>query len=447
MKKKAASSQGVRKKPAAPTPLLNPQTPCDWWLLFKFNSLEEEGFPKPRGSKGIFDAPGTSQPQYSLDGKKFSQQYALASSFDKHAKRGRGILGTSRFDPLGATFAQVYFGSHFYVVWNDQFYDDPMPSLGAPWGHSKGVLAWDKNGDGFVLQVTTPSWPASGNKRHPRKTDGNTLGFVKDDDIEVSQHFFSLKLNSSDIKLVLAALQNASVVTDPANPQLVNNGGPDDIQALVSKLGKKSRSKICTNVQLSSGVHLISKPSKMRVPPWQLVSAQLGGVDLRVATWWAHPQIFSTTRSTPIACWDDSLPGKPGAVDIAISGNWAGKKGEVTLDLKGGLGRDKNHAKFGVSTSGKATYSIFGDMNQQGALCPGYLTPKQTCNSSQNGRGGLFYVMEDEYLWQDMTHLLEGKSAPTSPPSGKTNKKKLVKKKAPAESGKQAAKKKAAKSS
>src|SRR5687768_7306797 len=66
--------------------------------------------------------------------------------------------------------------------------------------------------------------------------------------------------------------------------------------------------------RLSSGVQLISKPSKLHVPPWQLVSAALGGVSLRAATWWAAPKIPTTTASTPIACWDSAL-GRPGSVE------------------------------------------------------------------------------------------------------------------------------------
>ena len=83
------------------------------------------------------------------------------------------------------------------------------------------MLAWNDAGEGVVMQVSTPSWPASGSKKFPRKSDGNTLGCVKDDDVEVSQHFFSLKLTKDDTVKVLQALENASVVTDPANPQIV----------------------------------------------------------------------------------------------------------------------------------------------------------------------------------------------------------------------------------
>jgi hypothetical protein len=103
------------------------------------------------------------------------------------------------------------------------------------------MLAWNDEGEGFVMQVSTPSWPASGNSSSPRK-DGNTLGCVTDNNVKVSQHFFALRLNKDDLAKVLAALQNASVVTDPANPQIVRNGGPSEVQDLVKKLGKKSAS-------------------------------------------------------------------------------------------------------------------------------------------------------------------------------------------------------------
>lgn len=73
---------------------------------------------------------------------------------------------------VGATFNEVYNGDYSYVVWNDQFYAHPKldcastnGNCSSPWGHSKGMLAWDASGDGLVLQVSTPSWP--GGEREP----------------------------------------------------------------------------------------------------------------------------------------------------------------------------------------------------------------------------------------------------------------------------------------
>jgi hypothetical protein len=196
------------------------------------------------------------------------------------------------------------------------------------------------------------------------------------------------------------------VVTDPTDSQIVNNGGPSDVQKLVQNLGAKSGSATYTKEELSTGVELISKPSRLNVPPWQMVSAVLGSVSLRAATWWAAPKIYTTTPSTDIPCWDDSL-GKPGPVEIATSGEWGGK----AFGLTGGAGPNFNHAKVGVSVSGDDHYSVFGDMNQQGSIS----APK--CSSSQNGRGGLFYVINNAELHDSLKNLLKGGTAPTKAPA------------------------------
>jgi hypothetical protein len=76
-------------------------------------------------------------------------------------------------------------------------------------------------------------------------------------------------------------------------------------------------------------------------------------------------------------------------------------------------GPDKNHAKIGASTSGTNHYSIFGDMNQQGTA-----TDPKKCGSSQNGRGGLFYVIDDADLANSVTDLIKGDTAPTASTRG-----------------------------
>ena len=417
-----------------PVPLLRNGQPVDWWFVFKFNAAS---FPECGGFQRTCSFGGTLEPY-----KSFGQQFAFASSADGTLRQGGGCVGDTTADPLGATFDQVYNGKFFYVLWNDQFYGDPLQTEFAPAGHSKGMLAWNDDGDGMALQVSTPSWPASGSSSEPRKTDGNTLGCVADNDVLVSQHFFALKLTKADLVVVLKALANASVVTDPTKLQIVNNGGPADIQELVRGLGKISRSRTAMQATLSSGVVLISKPSDLNVPPWQMVSALLGGEPLRVASWWAEPEIPTTSATTPIACWDPSL-GKPGAVEIATTGTWEGK----TLGFEGASDPEGNHAKIGVSTEWRPytnlvgmnrlgalprppcpkaesspecrgfcrnclagicslPYVIFGDMNQQGTLSG------PLCDSSQNGRGGLFFAVQNTQLFNSVRNLLQGQAAP-----------------------------------
>ena len=338
----------------------------------------------------------------------FGQQYVVASSEAEALADGKkDCLGTTTDDPLGATFDEVYNGKYHYAVWNDQPYDDPAmgcsgDGCSGPWGHSKGMLAWNDAGEGFVMQVSTPSWPLSGNASSPRKKDGNTLGCVLDNDVEVSQHFFALRLDKQDLLLVLQGLGNASVVTDPKDPQVVGNGGPADVQGLVNALGQKSPSTKVVTGMLSSGVELIAKPSRLAVPPWQLVSSVLGGISLRTANWWVlKDAIYSTTASTKMGCWDTSLD-LPGAVEIAASGVWNGTK----FGLKGGDNPQGNHAKIGVSTSGNNSFAIFGDENQEGSISG------TDCTASQNGRGGLFYVMNSPTLSKSVGDLIGGDTVP-----------------------------------
>jgi Deoxyribonuclease II len=370
----------------SPTPLLAPNHQVDWWFVFKFNAAT---FPDCSGGatrQCVFG--GTVQP-YS----HYGQQFVYASSEQAQLQKGTGCLGGNVQDPLGATVNQIYNGNFHYVIWNDQFYDAPeiqgcTKSCGAPWGHSKGMIAWDDSGAGVVLQVTTPSWPAAGSKTNPRQNDGNTLGCVLDDNVEVSQHFFALRLSKDDVISVLGALANASVVTDLTNVQIASSGGPPEVQSAVRLLGEKSSSTKVIDVTLSTQVRLIGKPSALHVPPWQLVSSYLDGAALRTATWWAPPRIPTTTAATQVLCWDKSLPHVAGPVEIATTGQWTG----TVFGLKGGPTPNNNHAKVGVTIDQDPGYAIFGDLNQQGDLSG------DKCGSSQNGRGGLFFIVQNADL-------------------------------------------------
>ncbi len=402
----------------APTPLAGKNQPVDWMFAFKFNygsfpGCTDDGKVPAPGTPGIFG--GTVQPYP----HGHSQQYVYATSAHPALVKGEGCIGATPDDPLGATFGQVYNRpGYFYVLWNDQFYGQPIETLLGPWGHSKGMVAWNAQGQGMVLQVSTPSWPGSGSRKDPRQT-GNTLGAIgDDDDIEVSQHFFALKLNHADLLVVLRALSNASVVTEVSQPSIVKTGGPADVQALVATLGIPQSERrettpspptiagppTCTIAKLSTGVRLISKPNALHLPPWQLVSAVLDGRSLRVASWWEEPAVFTTAKGARIEGWPATLA-KPGAVAIATSGTWRGK----TLGLTGGSGANHNHAKLGVTTDSGPPLCIFGDMNQMGAV-------SGQMDISQNGRGGTFYVLQHRQLFTSLTSLLRGDTAPSKAP-------------------------------
>ncbi len=413
---------------AAPYPMLTKGHPVDWFFVFKLNASK---FPKcgDEVDSRVCAFDDGLQPATYAHG--FGQRYVVASSeAPALADGGPQCTGTTTSDPVGASFDEVYHGGYHYLLWNDQFHD-PAPSAvlgcssgdcGAPWGHSKGLLAWNDQGEGFVMQVSTPSWPGSGTPKVQRKI-GNTLGcIVGDDDIGVSQHFFALHLTKSDLLQVLAGLQEASVATDPNNLQVAGSpdGSPPEVIKLISTLGVKSKQAGLDEsmpVTLSSGVRLIAKPSALHVPPWQLVSAALGGAPLRTATWWATPFISSTTTQTPVPCWDAALTaglvrGKPGPVEIASTGTWGNPP--RTFSLESSPGTNGNHAKLGVSTNPTDHYVIFGDENQQGTLGG----PGEDCGSAQNGRGGLFFVMQNEPLSSTLGALIGvGTPGAVAPPA------------------------------
>lgn len=292
-----------------PAPMLAAGQPVEWWFAFKLNA-------------GVFPGCDANKDRVCRFGgdKSFvrgntGQHFVYASSKDGTLQSGGDCLGDETSDPVAATFDQVYNGSLNYVLWNDQFYGDPVingtctlpqDNCPGPWAHSKGMVAWNDAGEGFVMQVTTPDWPGSGSANNQRSR-GNTLGCTKDNNVGYSQSFFALKLSKGDLKIVLTGLQRASIATKTDEPQIVRNGGPADIQALVLKLGEVSKDKGFIRQTLSTGVTLVVKPSALHVPPCQMVSAVLGSISLRVASWRTPKDYGSTTGSTSIGCWDETL--------------------------------------------------------------------------------------------------------------------------------------------
>ena len=217
----------------APVPLLERNKPVDWWFIYKFNAQTFPTCDKDEDADRACPFGGEPTPY------RNSQQFVYASSVKSSLTKNDGCAGTT--DPVATTFEQIYRGNFHYLVWNDQFYKEPKiractgDSCGGPWGHSKGVLAWNDEGEGLVIQVTTPSWPGIASKKFDRKA-GNTLGCIrKPNNIQNAQHFFALRLSKEDLQKVLEALENASVVTD--------------VQKLELEIGRAScRERVCNGV-------------------------------------------------------------------------------------------------------------------------------------------------------------------------------------------------------
>jgi hypothetical protein len=402
----AALAQPAGAQAPAPTPLASQGHPEKWIFVYKFNATS---FPSKLDDPArLCPFGGSPRPK-----DRFSQQYVYATASDPALRMGTGLVGTSIADPLGATFSEIYNGDYFYVVWNDQFQTPPIPGGGSGTGHSKGILVWNQNGDGLVLQVSTPGWPGAGNVRLKRDGDGNTLGCLTkvSNNLQFAQHFFALKLSPQDVVSVLQALVNSNVVTTIGESAIRHVGGPAPIVAAAKGLGKSNGSVTVTDTVLSSGVRLISKPPALAVPPWQLVSAELtpagapNGPDLRTATWTPSTMPETTTPKDP-ACWGFSR--HSGAIGIARWGSFSNTAFK--------LGSSSNHAKIGVSTAQSGPwYSIFSDLNEDGPLEPAGVP--STCSKRQNGRGGMFFVIDNRALHDGVYALIKQPPASLLPPS------------------------------
>jgi hypothetical protein len=143
-------------------------------------------------------------------------------------------------------------------------------------------------------------------------------------------------------------------------------------------------------------VQIVAKSGLLHVPPWHMVSALLGGEPLVVATWWTGPQKIQDTKAMKPGCWDSSL-GTAGSIRNAEIGKWRNK----TFGLTGAASPDRNHAKLGVSKTG--AFVIFGDFNNEGAL-------SESCDVNQNTRGGLFYIVGNKTLANEVRDLLDSRA-------------------------------------
>src|ERR1700739_3365175 len=125
---------GFAQSPPAPL-LQKGASPVDWWFVFKFNPKGFPGCVANTKRACIFGGDVQDYP------KGFGLQSISASSANPTLHNDNGCLGESTDDPIGATFDEIYSGTYSYVIWNDQFYDDPdLPACrgktfcDAPWG-------------------------------------------------------------------------------------------------------------------------------------------------------------------------------------------------------------------------------------------------------------------------------------------------------------------------
>ena len=298
---------------------------------FKFNSSKSFAGCEPASKN-----PGQKNPTMTATGNAsfggvvqtkpaFGQQFAFASSEDGALRQGSGCAGATLTDPIGATFDQVYNGSFHYLIWNDQFYHDPVGlglqgrQLRRALGPLEGTARLERCGRRLRHAGLDAGVAALGQQpvRHAQGEQGQYARLQQLEQQSARQPAL-LCAQADQQRCLVEVLDGAEECErgDRSRPslQIVQNGGPPDVRKLVddSENGRTQGRASIIKTELSSGVIMISKPSGLACAaladgfviadsePTPAEHAQ------RTATWWTKPWIPTTTNSTAIRCWDDT---------------------------------------------------------------------------------------------------------------------------------------------
>lgn len=170
-----------------------------------------------------------------------------------------------------------------------------------------------------------------------------------------------------------------------------------------------------------TALELVVKAEQNEVPPWLHVAHTLGA-DLAVASWvegsygsgsiCAGDDYSGATNQMCLAddalalALDPSTGGASQSVENALAATFTINGTRRSWALWGDLTSDTaSHAKYAVESSAvepgasSAGYVVSGDMNQQGFPC------STSCSGSQNGRGGLFFGVQDAELQASVQDL------------------------------------------
>ena len=315
---------------------------------------------------------------------------------------------------------------------------------GAPWAHSKGALAFERNATGFHLMATTPNYPdpsLGANGGEPP-----SLGCQLTDNVQFAQSFVGLSLDAKAFRDDLApALARARLCSAGSgscthgtaghvhewNCTSEHTRGADWSVLDLAFSGAEpegAEASASATLRTVSGheVTLLAKAAADHVPPWYYVADALG-VDLAVASW------LDGQYGTPSICAADDFSGvaddmclADASLGLALSPTGGAARSvenalAAAVDVGGerrawGLWGDlwhdfTSHAKYAVASAGTAV--VFGDENMQGWPC------SSACDRSQNGRGGTFFALGDAALRASLAATMalvcacDGASAPT----------------------------------
>ena len=345
-------------------PLDGNGAPVDWWFLLKL----------PQGAP----CAGCAAPCGNAD-RKTGSCYLYADSNNPTLRMHTALKFDCLSGPNNPATRTLRQAAPQMLVWNDQATDTSIPgkyadNCSAPKAHSKGA-AYMSNGNGFILNTSTPNFP---------DPDSSTLGCQSTNNTLVSQHMFCFAVDAANMDKWRAAVTAARLCviasknfeySAPATPRLPTQ----DVDIRTVK---------------GMDIRLLVKSAADDYIPWDMVARRLGS-NLSVLSWYASPRTAPLCAGAPSACLADSATTAANSVGIVTkitlpdkSFSWCGR------GLPNGL---SNHAKVAVST-GADPWVVAGSMNMQGTL-------DDTCESSQLGRGGEFYAFRHPALHASLSAL------------------------------------------
>ena len=395
--------------------------PVDWWLALK---LPTSAFPQG-GCCENAACPSSSKTSAGL-----CYLYADANNPQFTFRTCLGQPGQS--DPLSNTLNQVWLLNGIqFQLWNDQWGDGQMhdpnnksQGCNAPGAHSKGALAYDTDGNGWYLNLSTPYFPDMS-----ALPPDNSLGCQIDNNLLLAQHFFCFSLDQQNFEALAAAMTvpNFCALCVPSDScqsvDVATTLGQDISLAFAHDSGDGSTDNVTVTLQTRGGMPItaVLKGDTSNTSPWSLVATALG-TDLTVVNYWLSEPTLPTLCAGDV--WDGSCIGSGNTINgsslyfndynvenvlqlTASPSNVTGLPGGNEISWS--ATESENHMKWGISTPRTTSITnpylcVFGSMNQEGSA--GRNACGSSCSSGENGRGGDFFAFSNQALWTSLRNLI-----------------------------------------
>ncbi|CAD8136668.1 unnamed protein product [Paramecium pentaurelia] len=262
---------------------------------------------------------------------------------------------------LQVTMEQVHFKdtNTMNVIWNDQPFDkDYYPDM----AHSKGVLSASLNGQGFIINHSTPKFPIMDSNY-----DEIILG-MPSNSYTNAQHFMCFSVTTSEIERIAQQLIIAEVITVRANSPSDFKTKYPNLYSLKDTTRKSQQSSGSLTVQTRQGLSLqvISTNQHNQVDFYASIVAPKLKVGLVVQTW-----------------------GSGGLQPPDCTSSYQTFSNLSRLQNGYKFSYTKDHSKFGISLNSNIPYVCMSDINRQ---------------VSQNKRGGTAICFIHHNIWSQINY-------------------------------------------